>query len=189
MSKSVLSLEELIQYQASIADNSSAAEFMNQKMISTTLYIAGIGDQLIGLGQMIDGNTKPKVGITNFPSANVLPAGVNALVTEARMLFGTVTAGQTPVSSDWKATAPKEWLNADLTFTQGGISFSTPISDLHNFKASTGNDDDFRSIIPFKIREQVAFNFVTELAGTSASTVAWRLELRAVLYTDKAAVK
>lgn len=187
MSKNVLTLQERIELAGLQVGDSSALSFAGKKMTTATFFIAGIGSDIKSLGNLIDGDTKKKVGYTNFPSGNVLPKGIELGVIGMRAIFDKTTVGVTPLTATWKDNPDAAWLNGNFTFDQGGVTFTTPITDLANCKASTSNDDDFRLINPFKIRSQVEFAAVAELAGAAAASTAWRIEFRCDVYVGEGA--
>lgn len=152
---------------------------------STTRYIAGVGSEVTAKsGVVLEAGTKKEVGITNFETGDVLPAGVHFLVTEARILFDT-TADVTPKTAVWKGTAPAPWMNGELIVSQDGAGrlFETSISDLTNSKASASNDDDFREIIPFMLRPEINFSIQANLAGAGGNE-AYKVEFRGILFKD-----
>lgn len=183
MKKDVLSLGERIEYNALREGDSSIPNFDGRKVRSATFYIAGTGATILGLGHLIDADTNKKVGFTNFPTGNKLPKGMEIQVNAMRALFDKTTVSVTPLIAKWNTTPDEAWLNGNFSFEQGRTTFSTPITDLANIKASTSNDDDFRAIVPFTIREQVEFAMIAELAGAAAAGTAWRIEMRCDVYT------
>ena len=100
------------------------------------------------------------------------------------MIFDNTTANVTPKIAKWKDNAPAPWLNGELVVSQDGAGklLQSAISDLTNTKASTGNDADFKEIVPFMIRPEVNFQLLAKLAGNGGAE-AWRLELRGILFT------
>ena len=183
MKKDVLSLAERIEYNALRQEDSSIPAFLDRKVRSATFYIAGIGTDIKERGNLIYSDTSKRVGVTNFPEGNKLPKGMEIQVNAMRALFDKTTVGVTPLIAKWNTTPDEAWLNGNFSFEQGRTTFSTPITDLANIKASTSNDDDFRAIVPFTIREQVEFALIAELAGAAAAGTAWRIEMRCDVYT------
>lgn len=184
MKNGVLSLAERVEYNGLREADSSIPSFMGRKVRTATFFIAGIGTDIKSLGNLIDADTNKKVGYTNFPTGNKLPKGMELQVNGIRALFDKTTASVTPLIAKWNTTPDDAWLNGNLSFEQGKTAFSSPITDVVNFKASTGNDDDFRPITPFTIREQVEFNIIAELAGAAAAGTAWRVEFRCDVFTS-----
>lgn len=153
---------------------------------SATFYVAGIGSQVSARsGELLESGTKKEVGITNFENGDVLPAKSHLFVTHARLVFDSTTANVTPKIAKWADSAPVAWLNGEIVISQDGAGklLQTAISDLTNVKASTGNDDDFREVVPFMIRPEVNFSLLAKLAGAGGAE-AWRIELRGILFTD-----
>lgn len=153
---------------------------------STTRYVAGLGSEVTGRsGVVLEAGTKKEVGVTNFETGDVLPAGVHLLVTGIRILFDT-TAAVTAKTAVWKSDAPAPWMNGELIISQDGAGrlLESSISDLTNFKASASNDDDFRDIIPFMLRPEINFLIQANLAGAGGGNEAYKIEFRGILFKD-----
>lgn len=183
MKNGVLTLQERLEYNGLKESESSIPSFLGRKVRTATFFIAGIGTDIRSLGDLIDSDTNKKVGFTNFPTGNKLPKGMELQVNSLRLLFDKTTSSVTPLIAKWNTTPDEAWLNGNLSFEQGKTAFSSPVTDIVNFKASTGNDDDFRPIIPFTIREQVEFRIIAELAGAALAATAWRIEFRCDVFT------
>lgn len=181
MAKKPLTLEEALTYLASIRQGSLPV--VNGRVIkSATKYVAGL---TAGLGQdngqLVKASMTPAVGLTNLPKGNILPKGVNYLVTGLRILFDT-TAGVTLANAQWKSEAPVCWKNGEFKINQNGAGnlFETSGTDVTNFKASTSNDDDFRDIVPVLIRSEAIYELQAALGAGSTANVAYKVELRVV---------
>lgn len=149
-----------------------------------TKYKAGIGTELSGRNnQIIDSNDKRLVSFTNFTDGDKLPAGKYLLITGVRMLIDTTNA-VTVKTATWKTEATPNWKNSELHISQDGTGklFEAPGTDLFNWKASTGNDADFRSC-RFLIRPEAAFSFQM-MFSEAAGAEAYKLEFRGYEYTD-----
>lgn len=181
MAKNTLTLEEALTYLASI--RSGSLPVVNGRVIkSSTKYVAGLTAGLgQNNGQLILPSTVPAVGVTNLPKGNILPKGVNYLVTGLRILFDT-NAAVTLATATWKSEAPVCWKNGEFKIDQNGAGnlFESSGTDVTNFKASTGNDNDFRDIVPVLIRSESIYGFQAALAAGSTTDVAYKLELRVV---------
>lgn len=152
---------------------------------STTRYIAGDATALAANnGSTILPGTLKAVGTTNFEKGNVLPTGTQLLVTGIRTLYDT-TGAATVLTADWAEVAPVCFKNGELTISQKGQGtlFSASGTDVTNFKASTGNDDDFRDVVPFLIRDEAEFEIVFSTAGAVTASL-YKVELRCVQLTD-----
>lgn len=185
MSQKSLTYQEAIQYLASIKDG-SLPSLNGKKVRSSTKYIAGLSTGLsANNGELVIASTVPAVGVTNFPKGNILPKGTNWLVIGVRMLFDTTTS-VTTATALWANVAPVVWKNGELTISQKGegILFDTSVTDVTNFKASTGNDVDFREVVPFVIREEANYSLKAQLAGTASADQAYKLELRVIEFVD-----
>lgn len=181
MSKKALTLEEALTYLASIRTGSLPV--VNGRIIkSSTKYVAGLSAGLgQNNGQLVLASTVPAVGITNLPKGNMLPKGVNYLVTGVRILFDT-TASVALATATWKSEAPVNWKNGEFRINQNGAGnlFDTSVTDVSNFRASTSNDDDFRDIVPVLIRAESAYEIQAALAAGATTDQAYKVELRVV---------
>ena len=181
MSKKALTYAEAVSYLASIKEGSLPL-VAGRIIKSSTKYIAGLTAGLgQNNGQLILPSTVPAVGTTNLPKGNMLPKGINYLVTGVRILFDTTT-GVTLASAGWKSEAPVNWKNGEFKISQNGAGnlFETSGTDVTNFKASTSNDDDFRDIVPVLIRAESAYELQAALATGSTTDQAYKVELRVI---------
>jgi hypothetical protein len=152
---------------------------------SVTRYIAGDATQLASNnGSTIVAGTLKSVGTTNFEKGNTLPKGTQLLVTGIRVVYDT-TGAATVLNADWAEVAPVCFKNGELTINQKGQGtlFNASGTDVTNFKASTGNDADFRDVVPFLIREEAEFDIVFTTAGAVTASL-YKVELRCVQLTD-----
>lgn len=182
MKHSVLTLAEALTYLASIKAGTSLPLVQNKVIKSSTKYAAGYAATLgQNNGQIVLASTVPAVGLTNLPKGNMLPKGVFYLVHEVRFLFETGT-GVAPEAAAWKSEAPANWKNGEFKINQNGTGnlFESSITDVTNFRASTSNDDDFRSVTPFLIRPESAYELQVALATGATANQAYKLELRVI---------
>lgn len=152
---------------------------------SATIYVAGTAAELSTRnGNLIKAGLEPAPGVTNLQTANKLPAGMYLRVIGLRFLF-EVTNGKTLQDAVWKSEAPANWKNSDFELTQNGDGrlFQSPITDLTNFRASTGNDDDFRAIEPVILRPDTVFDPKVTLAAGAVTDQLWRFEMRVEVIT------
>jgi hypothetical protein len=179
---SQLTIGEAINIYKAIEQGKSLPTLNGRLVKSSTKYIAGLAATLgQDNGQLILAKMVPEVGVTNLPKGNMLPAGVNYLVTGVRVLFDTTTA-VTVATATWKSEAPANWKNGELKIAQNGTGnvFETSITDVSNWKASTSNDDDFRSIMPVLLKSDTAYEIQVSLAAGSTANQAYKVELRVV---------
>jgi len=180
-------LQVLMAFILTIPANASVAVnrfWGNDKtVISATLYIAVWLDGLTSTnGNFLTSNTKILPGISSFDQQQ-LPKGIDFVCTEIRALAqttGTNEASGTPglALCTWVDPAPVNFKNCDFTITQGALLFASSGTDVTNFKASTGNDDDFRTIVPFRIRGGINFQINAALPNAGAANQGIKLEMR-----------
>lgn len=152
---------------------------------SVTKYVAGTNASLAtNNGNTILPGTLKVVGITNFEKGNSLPKGKKLLVIGVRALFD-VTASVTTADANWDGNIPVAFANGEFEISQKGQGtlFASSGTDISNFKASTGNDDDFREVVPFVLRSETEFNIVFSSNGTPAVGV-YKVELRCIELTE-----
>jgi len=153
-----------------------------QTVKTVTRYVSGIGSQVTARnGVILEAGTKKEFGITNFENGNVLGANEYLMVTGIRLLIDK-KADVTPKTAVWGDVAPAPWLNGEIVISdEDGRLFESSITDVHNFKASASNDDDFRTITPILIRAEKRFELQALLAGAGAGE-AFKLELRCIQF-------
>ena len=184
--KGVLTLEQALAYLGAIQPNGNDAKSLplvnNRRIRTRTMYIAGGSDELSpNNGSTILPSTKKLTGFTNFEMGNILPKGIHLLVTAIRVSFD-LTAAATVLTADWAEKAPANWLNGELTVLQDGqgVLFNTSGTDITNTKASTGNDSDFRVIVPFLLRPDTSFDIVAKLASAGLAQQLYKIEFRCI---------
>lgn len=180
--KNSQNLQDTVGYLGAIMLGTSLPRIGNASFGRTaTYYKTGFLNQLQA-GQALLAGDKASVGVSTF-DGNKLPKGVKALVTGIRVLFDTTASVQTNgiATANWKSEAPAVFKNGEIKISQGGQLFLSSGTDVTNFKGtSTGNDDDFREVVPFLLRSQAAIEFLLTLADASAADQAYRIELRVV---------
>ncbi len=181
-----LTLEQALAYLGAIQPNGSDQKSLplvkGRRARTVTKYIAGLSNALAtNNGSTVLPATQKATGITNFEQGNILPKGTHLLVIGVRALFDT-TAAVTPLTAIWANVAPPIWKNGELTILQDGqgVLFQSSGTDVTNFKASTGNDADFRECVPFLLRPDTTFDIVAKLAGAAAADQAYKIELRCI---------
>ena len=148
-----------------------------RRLRAKTYYIAGLSADLSGNGgEALLPQTQKAVGITNFPSGGQLQKSY-FLVTGVRMLFDTTVTD--PKLALWANVAPVQWKNGELIISQDGqpTLFEAPVTDVTNFKASTGNDDDFRDVPGFLLLPNKQISIKGLPAGVPVASV-FKIELR-----------
>lgn len=188
--KSALTFQEQIGYIGAIQsegnEEKSLPKVGGKRAKAVTKYIAGtIAGLAANNGNTILPGTLKAVGTTNFEKGNSLPKGKKLLVTGVRVLFD-VTASVTVLDANWDSIIPASFANGEFEISQRGQGtlFTTSGTDVANLRnTSTGNDDDFRDVIPFMLRSDVEFNVVFSTVGTTPAGV-YKVELRCVELTE-----
>lgn len=187
--KNVLTLQESLAFLGAISpvggEEKSLPKIGDKRAKSATRYIAGQATDLASNnGSIILPGTIKAVGVTNFEKGNSLPAGTSLLVTGIRVLFDS-TALATVLNADYAEVLPAGFKNGELTISQQGqgVLFNASGTDVSNWKASTGNDDDFRSVVPFLLRSETEFDIVFSTVGVIAAGI-YKVELRVVQLTQ-----
>lgn len=153
----------------------------NYRGRSVTKYASATSGSITSnQGKVILPNTLKAVGTTNFDNGNILPTGKSFLVTGVRVLADT-TSGKTTATAVYDTVAPVDFKNGEFKVSQNGqgICFEASGSDVSNFKASTGNDVDFREVTPFLLRSNANFDIEIALNGT-VTTAVYKVELRGI---------
>lgn len=170
-------LQNIIAFIVTIPEKASVSVIKNlwgqeKTMISATLYVC-VWLDTIKNGNLLSSNTKILPGISSFDQQQI-PKGMDFICTEVCAL--TQATGTNESSGEaglllnaWSDTAPVNVKNADFTVTQGALLFSAPGTDICNFRASTGRDADFRTIVPFRIRGGIDFQININGATASAN--------------------
>lgn len=166
----------------SVTTMSNGGKYKVRKKI---FYIAGLAAELGSEGQLIEQKTNKEVGITNFDGGNKLNKGRNLLVIGARMLFDT-TASVAVKTATWLSAAPANFKNGELVISQDGTGnlFENPIGPFSKYNASIATEDEFQTVVPFLIREDVTFKIQALLAGAAAADQAYRLELECIEFVE-----
>lgn len=155
------------------------------KVRRKVMYLAGLAASLPSDGQLIEQKTNKEIGITNFDGGNKLNKGRNLLVTGVRILFDT-TASVAVKTATWLSAAPANFKNGELVISQDGSGnlFENPIGPFCKYNASIPTEDEFQTVVPFFIREDVSFKIQALLAGAAAADQAYRLELDCVEFVE-----
>lgn len=176
-------LEEILVFLGATGDDKSLAKVGNRRARSVTKYYADLASNLAAEnGSTVVSGTKKITGQTNFENGNVIPKNTYLVVVGVRVLFDTPAAAAALNTRTWKNEAPANWKNGEMTITQSGqgVLFNSSITDVTNWKASTGNDDDFREVQPFIIRPESDFDINFKLAAGDTAHQAFKYELRCI---------
>lgn len=187
MNKSALSLEQMIAWKRQMDSSASLPVFQDPLTgkqyapKSVTEYAAGFFTKLKN-GQIFESKNTPAVGVRSI-NGNKLAAETNQLVYQARVLCDTTLIAETEAAlqaAPFASVAPAYFKNGEVNFTQNAELLRTTGTDIHNAKASTGNDADFKDVAPFNLRGGVAFQSIFSLAGDATQYHAYKLEWRAI---------
>ncbi len=178
-----LTLEDVVRVIGSIQPSGTEEKSLplinGRRVKNKTYYIAGDSTKLANNGgEALLPSTVKTTGVTNFPSGGQLSKGVYFMCTGVRILFDIVVLTD-PTLATWASTAPVAWKNGELIIGQDGQPslFEAPGTDVTNFKASTGNDDDFREISGFLIQPQKQISIKALTAGAPVAST-YKIELR-----------
>lgn len=152
---------------------------------SVTYYFAGKASELGATnGKCLQNVKKAEPGITNF-QGNQLPKDTTLLITAIRVRYEATGATALP-DCEFNDNVPPQFANGEFQIVQNGSGtlFKSSGSDVSNRSASTGNDDDFREIVPVLIRSQKDFDFVFSQVGSTAYTGNFKIEVRGEEYTS-----
>lgn len=191
MKQAELTVAMLMAYRSLINGDLSSAVVnvngVNYTAKAETHYIAGWLTSGQKNGEILISSNKPEVGKRSL-DGNMLPAGVFHLIEGVRCLFDTSKAAETDANllgAIWANVAPVEFKNGEVTITQGSELFRSSGTDVTNFKASTGNDADYRAIVPSLIRPQTKWSINFALAGGAApANAAFKWEYRCITFTE-----
>ena len=163
------------------AQEGSLALLNGKRIARKTLYFSGVAASLSGnSNEVIVSGALKTPGITNFPTGGQLDAGSYFVATGVRVLFDIVSTTD-PTASTWASVAPACFKNGEFLIGQDGqpTLFESSGTDVTNFKASTGNDDDFKEV-DFIWNPQKKCNIKLSPVGTvTAST--YKVEVRGFL--------
>lgn len=193
MKTSEVSVDQVLQWVKQIKNNpnTSIATVKDQNgrvygVKTVTEYVAAPLASLENGNILVDSN-QPEVGIRSIKGLQI---GINKFLacTELRLLADTSQALETAAAGKtlpWITNATPAIKNAEVRVIQTGELLRTIGSDVTNFKASTGNDNDFRTVVPFVIRGGIDFNINTKLpAGAVVAAGTWIMyQLRCVEFT------
>lgn len=150
--KNNITIEQAIQRIALTQPNGvqegSLPMLKGKRIARKTFYFSGVSASLSGnSNEVILSGALKTPGITNFPTGGSLEAGQYFVATGVRVLYDIV-ATTDPTAATWASNAPACFKNGEFQAGQDGqpTLFEASGTDVTNFKASTGNDDDFREV-------------------------------------------
>jgi hypothetical protein len=184
-SNSNLSLQEILAFKGAIQPGTSLPISGNKAIKAVTHYWAGFLNQLVN-GEIVLSKNLDAVGERSLKE-NRLPAGTDFFVTDIRVTFDTTAGVQAAgilTASFGKTAAPENFKNGELVINQGADLLRTSGSDVTNFKAVSGDDYGFRSVVPFNLRPDVIYSIKAVLASAAAADQAYKVELRGFEFVD-----
>lgn len=192
--KNQLSLEEILKFKGQIAKDNSisvvqASNGEKYAVKSVTEYAAGFLSQLEN-GEVLIPANQPIVGVRSI-KGNQLSEGKAQIVTSVRVLFDTTLAAETQaalIAAPFASVAPVQFKNGEFRISQTGELLRSSGTDITNFKASTGNDADFREIVPVVLRGGVDMSINIKLSAAATANHAFKVEYRAVEFVKIANV-
>jgi hypothetical protein len=190
MKSSGLSIDQILTLRAQIKKDNSVAvvqlpetgELFTVK--TTTEQVSGFFGQLQNGEVLIEAN-QPLVGVRTI-KGNMLSEGKYQVIDSLRVLADNNLADTTDavlITAVWEDKAPAAFKNGEVRIFQGSELLRTTGTDVHNFKASTGNDDDFKDIVPVVLRPSTPISINFKLAGVAPAKSAYKLELRTTEFT------
>lgn len=188
MKASNYTLAEILNFLGATPPGKSLPVIGGSPLRSDVKYASGTLASLANTGgEIILPSTKPETGVTNFDGIRP-PTGKAWIVTGVRFLFDT-TAGSTAAgvkAAVFASVAPANFKNGEFTISQAGEGDLLKLTgtDATNFKASTSNDDDFRSVIPFVLRPNSDASYKLLLAAGGAVDQLYKMELRVIEIVD-----
>jgi len=179
-----MSLQTAVALLASIQpagnEERSLPEIKGRRIKTKTYYVAGnVADLSGNSNETILSSALKEIGVTNIPTGGMLEKGKYFLCTEIRVLFDTTTAD--PKAALWASVPPVQFKNGELSVGQDGqpTLFESSGTDVTNFRASTGNDDDFRALpSPFLWQPQKALTAKLAYVGAAPATSSYKIEFR-----------
>lgn len=184
--KNQLTLEEILKFKGQIDRDNSISVVTDRNgnkygVKTVTEYVSGFLSQLENGEALIPAN-QPVVGVRSI-KGNQLAEGKNQIITDVRVLFDTTLAAETQaalIAAPFASVAPVQFKNGEFRISQGVELLRTSGSDITNFKASTGNDADFRNIVPVVLRGAVDMSINIKLSAAATANHAFKVEYRAI---------
>ncbi|WDO13063.1 hypothetical protein MH928_17290 [Flavobacterium sp. WW92] len=184
-SNSSLTLQEILAFKGAIQPGTSLPISNNKAIKSVTHYWTGFLNQLVN-GEIVLSKYQDAIGERSL-KGNTIPTGTDFFATEIRVTFDTTAGVQAAgilTASFGKTAAPEIFKNGELIINQGADLLRTSGSDVSNFKAVSGDDYIFRSVVPFNLRPDVIYSIKAALAGAAAVDQAFKVEIRGFEFVD-----
>lgn len=187
MNQNQLSVETILGFFGQVKSDASIAVVTDPNtgkkyaVKSTTDYAAGYLTDLQN-GEVLLASNKPQVGLRSM-NGNQLLEGKYQVVYGVRNLFDTTLVANSEaalIAAPFASVAPVQFKNGEYRMSQTGELIRLSGTDATNFKASTGNDADFRNIVPVVIRPMTDVSINFKLAGAATAFHAYKTEWRAV---------
>lgn len=183
MKQRPLTLPEILAYAGSIeagnslpvVDTNLGRKALKRRVHYVTGFLNGIG--AYG-GETLLPAVAASPGVKSIDK-NMLPAGIPFLLTGIRVLFDTTANVQANgiATAIWASVAPVIFKNGEFAISQNGDVVNTSGTAVTNFKASTGNDDDYLEVSPVILRDNTAISMKMLLGGAAAADQAFKIEL------------
>lgn len=142
-------------------------------------YAAGFLNQIgTNGGELLLTSVAASVGVKSIDK-NMLAAGMDFMVVGVRVLFDTTASVQTNglATAVWASNAPANFKNGEVTIAQNADLLNCSGTSITNFKASTGNDDDYLEVSPIILRANTAISIKVLLGAAAAADQAYKIEL------------
>lgn len=143
---------------------------------SAVKYVAGLTTAIASRsGQLVLASQTEDVGVTNIQQAKLAYPFV---VTGISGKFDTTSGpGVTAKTADYNDTPPPYIRNGELKILQEGELINIPISAIANASNPASVNDDIYPVVPFIIREEKAFEMISDLTAIPVDNQAFRFEL------------
>jgi hypothetical protein len=181
-----LTVEQIMAFKGQIDKDNSISVVTDRNgnrygVKAVTEYVAGFFSGLEN-GEALIAANQPAVGVRSIKGTQ-LGEGRHQVLTAVRVLTDTSQALETTaalIALPFASVAPVQFKNGEFKISQGAELLRTSGTDVHNFKASTSNDDDFRNIVPVVLRGGVDMSINIKLAGAATAGHAYKIELRSI---------
>ena len=176
-----LTVEQIMKFKGAIDAGVSAPTFpikqkdgsvINFTARATTEYVCAFLTDVAGNnGELLINGNKAIPGLRSI-NDTMLAANVTQLVYEGRILADKTLVATSDAAikvAEFASVAPANVKNGEFKITQGQVLLRTTGTDIHNAKAATSNDDDFKAFVPFVFRPQlpISINLVQSAAPTA----------------------
>ena len=189
MKGTALSIDQILALKAQVNKDNSVAVVRTETgelftVKTVTEQVSGFFGQLQNGEVLIEAN-QPLTGVRTI-KGNMLNEGRYQVIDSLRVLADNTLEASTDaelMTAVWEGKAPAAFKNGEVKIIQGSELLRTTGTDVHNFKASTGNDDDYKDIVPVVLRPSTPISINFKLAGAAPANSAYKLELRITEFT------